>query len=168
MQSRRHFPPDFKTRVVLDILTGVQSQAEICRKHTLSPNLVALWKTVFLEEAHLAFQLRDPLRGAVRIAELEQNGEVVSARTKDKKKSLDEARLTIGQKRDMLLLFHEQYTITILCEVLGVPLNSAYYHAVPDVLAGAGRPGRVSRSVADLLLSPLDGNAQAARPRGQP
>ena len=35
MQSRRYFPPEFKARLVLDILTGVQSQAEICRKHTL-------------------------------------------------------------------------------------------------------------------------------------
>jgi len=46
IQSRRHFTPEFKTRVVLDLLTGVQSQAEICRKHTLSPNLVALWRCV--------------------------------------------------------------------------------------------------------------------------
>ena len=42
MRSRRHYPPEFKTRAVLDIPTAVQSQAEICREHTLSPNLVAL------------------------------------------------------------------------------------------------------------------------------
>ena len=73
MQSRRHFGPEFKARLVLDILTGVQSQAEICRKHTLSPNLVALWKSTFLEKAHLAFQ-SDATRSAelARIAELEQ------------------------------------------------------------------------------------------------
>jgi putative transposase len=73
MQSRRHFTPEFKTRVVLDLLTGVQSQAEICRKHTLSPNLVALWKATFLEKAPLAFQ-SDASRSAelARVAELEQ------------------------------------------------------------------------------------------------
>jgi transposase-like protein len=43
MRKRRQFTPEFKTRVVLDILTGVQSQAEACRKHGLSPNLLALW-----------------------------------------------------------------------------------------------------------------------------
>jgi transposase len=73
MQSRHHFPPEFKARLVLDTLTGVQSQAEICRKHTLSPNLVALWKSIFLKKAHLAFQ-SDATRSAelARIAELEQ------------------------------------------------------------------------------------------------
>ena len=73
MQSRHRFTPEFKTRVVLDILSGVESQAEICRKHSLSPNLLAIWKTTFLERAHLAFQ-SDASRSAelARIAELEQ------------------------------------------------------------------------------------------------
>jgi len=73
MQKRRHFTPEFKARTVLDVLTGVQSQAEVCRKHTLSPNLLALWKTAFLERAHTVFQ-SDETRSAEqgRIAELER------------------------------------------------------------------------------------------------
>jgi transposase-like protein len=59
--------------VVLDILTGVHSQAEVCRKHGLGANLVGLWKTAFLERAHLVF---DNSAGRsteeARIAELEQ------------------------------------------------------------------------------------------------
>jgi transposase-like protein len=73
MRKRRQFTPEFKARVVLDILTGVQSQAEACRKHGLGPNLVALWKTAFLERSHLIFD-GDTARSAeqARIAELEQ------------------------------------------------------------------------------------------------
>ena len=73
MRTRRQFTPEFKARVVLDILTGVQSQAEACRKHGLSPNLLALWKTTFLERAHLVFD-SGATRSAeeARIAELEQ------------------------------------------------------------------------------------------------
>lgn len=73
MRKRRQFTPEFKTRVVLDILTGVQSQAEACRKHGLSPNLLALWKSTFLERAPLVFD-SDSARSAeqTRIAELEQ------------------------------------------------------------------------------------------------
>ena len=58
---------------MLDILTGVQSQAEACRKHGLGPNLLALWKTAFLEKAHVIFD-SDTARSAelARIAELEQ------------------------------------------------------------------------------------------------
>jgi transposase-like protein len=73
MRKRRQFTPEFKARVVLDILTGVQSQAETCRKHGLGANLVALWKTAFLERAHLIFD-GDSARSAeqARVAELEQ------------------------------------------------------------------------------------------------
>jgi transposase len=73
MRKRRQFTPEFKARLVLDILTGVQSQAEACRKHGLSPNLLALWKTTFLERAHLVFD-SGAVRSAeeARIAELEQ------------------------------------------------------------------------------------------------
>jgi transposase len=73
MRTRRQFTPEFKARVVLDILTGVQSQAEACRKHGLGPNLVALWRTAFLERAHLIFD-NGGTRSAeeARVAELEQ------------------------------------------------------------------------------------------------
>ena len=66
-------PPEFKAKVVLDVLTGAQSPAEACRKHTLSPNLLGLWKGTFLERAHTLFQpdeQRD--EDQARIAELEQ------------------------------------------------------------------------------------------------
>jgi transposase-like protein len=45
MAMRRQFSREFKARVVLDVLTGVQSQAEVCRKHTLGANLLGLWKS---------------------------------------------------------------------------------------------------------------------------
>jgi transposase len=73
MQTRRRFTPEFKVRLVLDVLTGVQSQAEACRKHSLSPNLLANWKAAFLERAHTVFQAETPETAEqVRIAELER------------------------------------------------------------------------------------------------
>ena len=73
MRKRRQFTPEFKAKVVLDVLTGVQSQAEAYRKHGLGPNLLALWKTALIEKAHLVFD-GDSARSAelARIAELEQ------------------------------------------------------------------------------------------------
>ena len=73
MKKRRRFTPEFKAKVVLDVLTGTQSPAEACRKHTLSPNLLGLWKSTFLERAYTLFQpdeQRD--EDQARIAELEQ------------------------------------------------------------------------------------------------
>ena len=68
MRTRRRFPPEFKAKVVLEVLTGRQSPAEACRRHVLSPNLLG-----FLERAHTLSQpdeQRD--EDQARIAELEQ------------------------------------------------------------------------------------------------
>ena len=37
MRKRRRFTPEFKAKVVLEVLAGTQSPAEACRKHALSP-----------------------------------------------------------------------------------------------------------------------------------
>jgi transposase len=73
MRKRRRFTPQFKAQVVLEVLTGAQSLAEVCRRHALSPNLLTTWKATFLEKAHTLFQgdeQRD--EDQARIAELEQ------------------------------------------------------------------------------------------------
>ena len=73
MKKRRRFTPEFKAQVVLEVLTGAQSPAEVCRRHVLSPNLLTNWKATFLEKAHTLFQgdeQRD--EDQARIAELEQ------------------------------------------------------------------------------------------------
>lgn len=73
MRQRRRFTPEFKAQVVLEILTGQASPAEVCREHGLSPNLLSLWKTTFLQRAHVAF-LSDERRSheAAKIAALER------------------------------------------------------------------------------------------------
>ena len=131
--SDPQFTPEFKARIVLDVLTGVQSQAEVCRKHALSPNLLALWKTTFLERAHTVFA-SDASRTAeqARIAELEQVLGRITLENEILKKASTQAGLTLDQKRDMMLLLREQYPIKTLCEVLGVPRSSAYYQPRPD------------------------------------
>jgi transposase len=73
VRERRKFTPQFKARVVLDILTGIQSQAEACRKHGPGPNLVASWKAAFPERTHPSFGSESARStGQARVAELEQ------------------------------------------------------------------------------------------------
>lgn len=73
MKQRRQFTPEFKAKIVLDILTGEQAPAEVCRKHSLSPNLPGLWKAAFLERAWTVFQGDQRHDGQeARIAELER------------------------------------------------------------------------------------------------
>ena len=72
-RARRSFTPEFKAEVVLTLLRGEQSQAELCRLHQLSPNLLVLWKQTFLDRLPLLFQ-PDERREAEdrRMADLEQ------------------------------------------------------------------------------------------------
>lgn len=73
MKRRRRFTPEFKAQVVLEVLTGVQSPAEACRRHALSPHLLTTWKTTFLERAYTLFQGDERHdEDQARIAELEQ------------------------------------------------------------------------------------------------
>ncbi len=72
-RKRRRFTPEFKAQVVLDVLTGETTPAEACRTHGLSPNLLSLWKTPFLERAHSAFQTDEHhCDEAAKIAALER------------------------------------------------------------------------------------------------
>jgi transposase-like protein len=55
-RTRRTFTPEFKAQVILELLRGEQSHAELCRAHQLSPNLLTLWKQTVLERLPLVFQ----------------------------------------------------------------------------------------------------------------
>ena len=72
-RARRTFTPEFKAQVVLELLRGERSPAELCRAHQLSPNLLSTWKQTFLERLPLVFQA-DEQRSQEdrRVAELEQ------------------------------------------------------------------------------------------------
>jgi transposase-like protein len=71
--KRRIFGPEFKAKVVLELLSGAASQAELCRKHCLNPQLLSTWKTAVLERLPLLFQEQGTSsQDQLRIAELEQ------------------------------------------------------------------------------------------------
>jgi len=73
MAQRRKFTAEFKAQVVLDLVSGAKSTAELCREHQLNPQLLARWKTEFLERAPLLFQ-QEAMQSQEqeRIAELER------------------------------------------------------------------------------------------------
>jgi transposase-like protein len=72
-RRRRTFTAEFKAQAVLEVLSGLKSQAEVARQHKLKPELIARWKEVALEGLESLFQ-GDGQRGQDqdRIAELER------------------------------------------------------------------------------------------------
>src|SRR5262245_51537680 len=72
-RRRRSFTPQFKTQVVLEVLSGLRSQAEVARQHKLKPELIARWKETALEGLESLFrggEQREQYQD--RIAELER------------------------------------------------------------------------------------------------
>ena len=73
MTKRRKFTPEFKTKVVLEVLTGMHSHAEACREYRLKTELLSAWKQDFLAHATKAFESEnDSSEAQARIAELER------------------------------------------------------------------------------------------------
>jgi len=73
MSKRRSFSAEFKAQVVVELLSGTKSSAELCRQYRLSPQLLAQWKTAFLERAAVVFMSEEQRsQEAARIAELER------------------------------------------------------------------------------------------------
>jgi transposase len=72
-RSRRAFSADFKAKLVLELLTGAATPAELCRKHNLKPQLLSYWKTAVLERLHTLFENDGHVQqDQLRITELEQ------------------------------------------------------------------------------------------------
>lgn len=73
MRSRRKFSPEFKAQVVLQVLSGEKSLAEVCREHQLTAQMVGNWKQQFLTHASRAFESEASNSAEqARIAELER------------------------------------------------------------------------------------------------
>ena len=73
MVRRRRFSAEFKARVVLELISGAKSQAQVCKEHELNPNVVSCWKAEFLERTPELFQSNEHNDAQqARVAELER------------------------------------------------------------------------------------------------
>ena len=74
MTHRRQFTAECNAQVVLDLLSGAKSSAELCREHQLAASVLADWKAIFLRHAPAAFESPEPRGGqdVPQVAELER------------------------------------------------------------------------------------------------
>lgn len=72
-RKRRNFDAAFKTRVVLELLTGKKSIGEASREYDIKDTVLSRWKQEFVSKATQVFeQPQDLQEKEARIAELEQ------------------------------------------------------------------------------------------------
>jgi transposase-like protein len=71
--NRRQYTAEFKAKVVLQVLMGENTSAEICRSHKLHSSVLNRWRKEYLEHAATIFAPGgDNQEDQQRIAELEQ------------------------------------------------------------------------------------------------
>jgi len=88
-RTRRNFTGEFKAKVVLEILSGSKSAAEVCREYNLKADLVSHWKNQFVANAAQVFERGseiDPQQA--RIQELERLAGKLSLELEIAKKAL--------------------------------------------------------------------------------
>jgi transposase-like protein len=73
-KRRRKYTPEFKAQVVMEVLSGYKSGAEVCREYGIRSQLLSKWKAQFLENAVSVFEEKSqaPDEDKARIAELER------------------------------------------------------------------------------------------------
>ena len=72
MAKRCTFSPEFKARVVLEVISGEKTSAEVCREQRVSSQLLGNWKRQFLDNAARVFEGDgQDSEASRRIAELE-------------------------------------------------------------------------------------------------
>ena len=73
MPKHRTFTPEFKAQVVLEVIRGAKTAAEICREHQIKPDLFSKWKSQFLSNAAKVFRGAEQIDPAqAHIVELER------------------------------------------------------------------------------------------------
>jgi Transposase. len=56
MEKRRHFTPEEKAKIVIEVLREEKTLNEIAAEYEIHPNLLSRWKTEFINNAGRVFQ----------------------------------------------------------------------------------------------------------------
>jgi transposase-like protein len=73
MTKHKVYDAEFKVKVVLEILKGEKTMAQICREYDVADDLVCHWKQVFLERAPELFRVKQQhAEVQARIAEFQR------------------------------------------------------------------------------------------------
>lgn len=129
----KSFSADFKTKVVLELLEGESTINQISSKYDVTVKSIQTWKSQFLDNASLAFDVGGATKAyKEEIEELKQeNDHLAKALGKatvradfaeGKLKSLD-----LSNKKALINPKHEQLTISEQCNIIGISRSSYYY-----------------------------------------
>ena len=75
MSAHRTFSPEYKARIVLEILSETSTISEIGGRESISPKLLGNWKREFLDNAYRAFSVSKDEKAAQATAKAAEERE---------------------------------------------------------------------------------------------
>jgi len=81
MKKRREYTPEYKAKLVIEVLREEKTLSEIAAREEINPKQLGNWKSEFLENAARAFsQNRDEKAAARQVAELQEKEKTYQAK----------------------------------------------------------------------------------------
>lgn len=131
MKKRTNYPAEFKTKVVLEILSEESTLNELAAKYEVSPVVLSLWKKEFLERASEVFRKgpsaseKELEQSKEHIAELERKVGQLTYEVDWLKKNLQKSSDPAG-RRNLVDFQESRITISRQADLLSVHRSSVY------------------------------------------
>jgi len=138
-RKKRTFSPDFKTKLVLELLSGEKTIAQIASKYEITAKSLITWKKKFLENASMAFDVGKATQSfKEEIADLKKENDALAKKLgkttieKDwavgKLKSLDSST-----KRNLVESKQAKTAISLTrqCKIMEINRSNMYYQPRP-------------------------------------
>jgi putative transposase len=136
-RKRRAFSAEFKTKVVLELLSDELTVAQVASKYEITAKSLGDWKKQFLANASLAFDLAGATQAyKEQIEELQEENDALAKKlgkttierdwAVGKLKSLD-----LSNKKDLVDSKLNTISMTRQCELIDLNRSTLYYEAKP-------------------------------------
>jgi len=136
-RKRRTFSAEFKTKVVLELLSDEMTVAQVASKYEITAKSLADWKKQFLANASLAFDVAGATQSYKdEIQELKEENDALAKKlgrttierdwAVGKLKSLD-----LSNKKDLVDSKLNEIPMTRQCELIDLNRSTLYYEAKP-------------------------------------
>lgn len=136
-RKRRTFSAEFKTKVVLELLEGEQTAAQIATKYEITGKNLANWKKQFLENASLAFDVGGATKAyKEEIEELKEENDALAkklGKTTIERDWLEKklnSSVSLNEKK-LLVESGLELSKTRQCELLELNRSTLYYEPKP-------------------------------------
>lgn len=131
--QRRQFSAEFKTKVILELLSGEQTLNQVASKYNVLPKSLQEWKKQFLENAELAFEpakavkeYKDEIKS--KEAEIEELQKALGKTMIERDWAVKKLKsLGLLNKKSLVDPKLTTLSLTRQCELIGVHRSSLYY-----------------------------------------